>query len=236
MKKNRTALSVVCAVFALMLLVIKELFFSDSVNFYVTSIAILLLSLLPFFISFEHKKISAREITITATLIALAVVGRAAFYLIPQVKPIAAVVIVSSVCLGAQRGFIIGAFSAFVSNFIFGQGFWTPFQMVALGAVGLVSGIIFKYIEANRITLSLVGFILAFALYGIIVDFSTVISTYGNNIDLNAIISVYASGAPFSAAFGFSTAVFLFIFGEGFIKKINRVNIKYNLLGDENEN
>lgn len=56
MKKNRTALSVVCAVFALILLVIKELFFSDSVNFYVTSIAILLLSLLPFFISFEHKK------------------------------------------------------------------------------------------------------------------------------------------------------------------------------------
>ena len=155
MKKNRTALSVVCAVFALMLLVIKELFFSDSVNFYVTSIAILLLSLLPFFISFEHKKISAREITLTATLIALAVVGRAAFYLIPQVKPIAAAVIVSSVCLGAQRGFIIGAFSAFVSNFIFGQGFWTPFQMVALGAVGLVSGIIFKYIE--RICRALTG-------------------------------------------------------------------------------
>lgn len=61
MKKNRTALSVVCAVFALILLVIKELFFSDSVNFYVTSIAILLLSLLPFFISFEHKNKCKRD-------------------------------------------------------------------------------------------------------------------------------------------------------------------------------
>lgn len=236
MKKKRAALALFCAVAALGLLIIKELFFSISVNYYVTSIAILLLSLLPFFVSFEHKKISAREVTLTATLIALAVVGRAAFYLIPQVKPIAAVVIVSAVCLGAERGFIIGAFSAFVSNFIFGQGFWTPFQMVALGAVGLVSGIIFKYIEANRITLSLVGFILAFALYGIIVDFSTIISAYGNNIDLKALISVYASGVPFSAVFGISTAIFLFIFGEGFVKKINRVNVKYNLLGDENEN
>ena len=236
MKKKRAAFALLCAVAALVLLIIKELFFSISVNYYVTSIAILLLSLLPFFVSFEHKKISAREVTLTATLIALAVVGRAAFYLIPQVKPIAAVVIVSAVCLGAERGFIIGAFSAFVSNFIFGQGFWTPFQMVALGAVGLVSGIIFKYIEANRITLSLVGFILAFALYGIIVDFSTIISAYGNNIDLKALISVYASGVPFSAVFGISTAVFLFIFGEGFVKKINRVNVKYNLLGDENEN
>lgn len=236
MKKSRTVICVAVAVFALLGVTLKELFFSQGVNYYVTSVAILVLSLLPFFVSFEHKKISARDVTLTATLIALAVVGRAAFYLIPQVKPIAAVVIVSAVCLGAERGYIIGAFSAFVSNFIFGQGFWTPFQMVALGTVGLLAGIIFRYIEANRITLSLVGFILAFAVYGIIVDASTIISAYGNNIDLKAIISVYASGIPFSAVFGASTAVFLFIFGESFIKKINRVNIKYNLTGELYEN
>lgn len=236
MKKAVAPLAVVCAVLATVLLIVKELFFSDSVNYYVTSLAILALSLLPFFISFERKKISAREVTLIATLIALAVVGRAAFYLIPQVKPIAAVVIASAACLGAERGYVIGAFSAFVSNFIFGQGFWTPFQMVALGTVGLIAGIVFKYIEANRITLSLLGFILAFAVYGIIVDFSTVISAYGNNIDLSAIISVYASGVPFSAVFGLSTAVFLFVFGEDFVKKINRVNKKYNLLGEKYEN
>lgn len=236
MKKSVAPLAVVCAVLATVLLIVKELFFSDSVNYYVASLSILALSLLPFFISFERKKISAREVTLIATLIALAVVGRAAFYLIPQVKPIAAVVIASAACLGAERGYVIGAFSAFVSNFIFGQGFWTPFQMVALGTVGLIAGIVFKYIEANRITLSLLGFILAFAVYGIIVDFSTVISAYGNNIDLSAIISVYASGVPFSAVFGLSTAVFLFIFGENFVKKINRVNKKYNLLGEKYEN
>lgn len=236
MKKSVAPLAVVCAVLATVLLIVKELFFSDSVNYYVASLSILALSLLPFFISFERKKISAREVTLIATLIALAVIGRAAFYLIPQVKPIAAVVIASAACLGAERGYVIGAFSAFVSNFIFGQGFWTPFQMVALGTVGLIAGIVFKYIEANRITLSLLGFILAFAVYGIIVDFSTVISAYGNNIDLSAIISVYASGVPFSAVFGLSTAVFLFIFGENFVKKINRVNKKYNLLGEKYEN
>ncbi|WP_177916704.1 ECF transporter S component [uncultured Eubacterium sp.] len=236
MKKAVAPLAVVCAVLATVLLIVKELFFSDSVNYYVTSLAILALSLLPFFISFERKKISAREVTLIATLIALAVVGRAAFYLIPQVKPIAAVVIASAACLGAERGYVIGVFSAFVSNFIFGQGFWTPFQMVALGMVGLIAGIVFKYIEANRITLSLLGFILAFAVYGIIVDFSTVISAYGNNIDLSAIISVYASGVPFSAVFGLSTAVFLLMFGEDFVKKINRVNKKYNLLGEKYEN
>lgn len=210
--------------------VLWQLLLADSVNFYITSVAILLASMLPFFVSLEVKKITSREITLMATLIAIAVVSRAAFYLIPQVKPIAAVVIVSAICLGAERGFIIGAFSAFVSNIIFGQGFHTPFQMVALGAVGLIAGLIFKLVKVNKWTLSVVGFVLASALYGCIVDLSTVFMMYGSNVNWQSLMSVYAAGVPFSLVFGASTAVFLFIFGMPFIKKIERINIKYNLI------
>lgn len=218
------ALSVVIS---LVLVIMWQLFFSETMNLYLVCTAILLLSMLPFFVSFERSNSTSREAALIATLIALAIISRAAFYLIPQVKPIAAVVIVSSVCLGAKRGYIVGAFSAFVSNFLFIQGFWTPFQMVALGIVGLISGIVFKYIEANRINLAIVGFILSFTVYGLIVDISTIISIYSNNITLHGILSVYVSGIPFGAVFGLSTAVFLFIFGETFVKRINRVNKKY---------
>ena len=54
---------------------------------------LLLLSALPFFLHLERKPISAREMALLSVLTALAVVSRAVFYLIPQVKPIAAVVI-----------------------------------------------------------------------------------------------------------------------------------------------
>ena len=201
-----------------------------KVNYYIVSAAMLVLSMLPFFASFEWRKRSEREITLVATLIAIAVASRAVFYLIPQVKPIAAVVIVSAACLGAERGYVIGAFSAFISNFIFGQGMWTPFQMAALGAVGLISGLLFRTVKPNRWILSISGFVLSFAVYGAIVDISTVLAAYGNNITLAGIISVYVSGAPFSFAFGLSTAVFLFIFGEPFITKINRLNTKYEII------
>lgn len=204
--------------------------FASEINFYIVSIAILVLSMLPFFISFEVKKINTREITLVATMIALAVVSRAAFYLIPQVKPIAAVVIVAGICLGAERGYVVGAFSAFVSNFIFGQGFHTPFQMVALGLVGFVAGLVFKKAKPKPWSISILGFVLAFALYGLIVDMSTIISVYGNKITLQGILSIYASGTPFSLVFGVATAVFLFAFGMPFIKKIERVNTKYNII------
>lgn len=214
---------------SLAFIVLWQFLFADSVNYYIVSVVILIASMLPFFVSYEQKKVTARDITLTATLIALAVVSRAAFYLIPQVKPIAAVVIVSAVCLGAHKGYIVGAFSAFVSNFIFGQGMWTPFQMVALGTVGLLAGLIFRWLKVNRYTLSIVGFVLATVVYGAIVDMSTVLSAYGNNVTLKGALSIYASGAVFSLVFGGATAVFLFLFGMPFIIKIERISKKYGL-------
>lgn len=212
---------------SLVFVLIWQTLFAKSINYYISSIVVLVLSMLPLFAVFEAKGLTARDLTLTATLIALAVVGRAAFYLIPQVKPIAAIVIASAVCLGSQRGYIIGAFSAFVSNFIFGQGIWTPFQMVALGTVGLLAGLVFQRLKVNRYTLSVVGFFLASFVYGIIVDMSTVLSVYGNNITLKGALSVYASGAVFNLVFGVSTAVFLFLFGMPFITKIERISTKY---------
>ena len=204
---------------SLAFIVLWQFLFADSVNYYIVSVVILIASMLPFFVSYEQKRVTARDITLTATLIALAVVSRAAFYLVPQVKPIAAVVIVSAVCLGAHKGYIV----------IFGQGMWTPFQMVALGTVGLLAGLIFRWLKVNRYTLSIVGFVLATVVYGAIVDMSTVLSAYGNNVTLKGALSIYASGAVFSLVFGGATAVFLFLFGMPFITKIERISKKYGL-------
>lgn len=205
--------------------------FSPERNFYLISVIILFLSMMPFFALFERKKTSARELTLIASLIAIAVVSRAVFYLVPQVKPIGAVVVVSAVCLGAQRGYLIGAFSAFISNFIFGQGIWTPFQMTALGFVGLISGLIFSKIKPTKINLAIIGFILNFVLYGLIVDLSSVVFLAAEK-NWQALLAVYSAGIPFNLIYGIATGIFLFLFGVPFIKKINRINTKYGISSD----
>ena len=235
MRQKANLLFLAFIIIALVFAVVWQVFFSNSASYYLAAAIILVLSLLPFFITYERSAPSAREIALVSSLIALAVISRAVFYLVPQFKPIGAVVIVSAVCLGPQRGYIIGALSAFVSNFIFGQGIWTPFQMVALGLVGFAAGLIFKKIKINKWLLSIVGFILTFALYGIITDLSSVL-TMLSDYTFSGVVAIYAAGVPFSAVFGAATAVFLFLFGQGFIKKINRVIIKYGVLaGDNNE-
>lgn len=73
----------------------------------------------------------------------MATVGRAAFFMIPNFKPTLAMVIIAGICLGKESGFLIGSMSAFVSNFLFGQGPWTPYQMIASAIIGYFAGFLF---------------------------------------------------------------------------------------------
>ncbi|MFR1730556.1 MAG: ECF transporter S component [Eubacterium sp.] len=234
MKKGANLIYLLFTAAALVFIILWQLFFKAGTSFYLVCVIVIVLSLLPFFISYENSKPSAREVSLVAVLSALAVASRAVFYFVPQFKPIGAVVIVSAVCLGPQRGYIIGSLSAFVSNFIFGQGVWTPFQMVALGLVGFAAGVIFKKVKPNRWLLAAIGFVLAFALYGVVVDASSVL-TMLTDYTLSGVLAIYAAGVPFSAVFGGATALFLFVFGEAFIKKINRIIVKYGIL-EESQN
>ena len=89
-------------------------------------LAVLVECLAAFFISFEKKKPSAKDIAVLGVLSAAAVAGRELFFMFPQFKPVAAIVIISGTALGAQAGFLVGAVSMLVSNMLFGQGMWTP--------------------------------------------------------------------------------------------------------------
>ena len=86
-----------------------------------------LLSLLLFFAGFERKKTGTRRLILVAVMTALSVTGR----FIPLFKPVTALTILTAMYLGGEAGFLTGALSAVISNFYFGQGPWTPFQMLA---------------------------------------------------------------------------------------------------------
>lgn len=52
--------------------------------------------------------------------------------------------ILAGVGLGAEAGFLTGAMAGFVSNFFFGQGPWTPWQMFSFGIIGFLAGLLFR--------------------------------------------------------------------------------------------
>ena len=100
--------------------------------------ALLGLALAIGFAWYERSKPDARIVALVATLAAFAALGRIAFAAIPNVKPTTDIVLISGYALGGGPGFVVGALAGLTSNFFFGQGPWTPWQMAAWGATGLI--------------------------------------------------------------------------------------------------
>ena len=201
-------------------------------GYYFTSMCIIVISIFIFLWSFEKRKPKTREIVTLAVMTALAVVGRLAFFMTPQVKPCAAIIIITGVMLGRQSGFLCGALTAFVSGFFFGQGPWTPWQMIAFGIIGFLSGVLFskkniKY-AYNKWIISIYGFLATFVIYGFILDTATVFM-YTDTPKTETFVATYLSGIGFNLIHAASTFVLLFLISNATIKKLERLKIKYKM-------
>ena len=104
------------------------------------SLAVVLVSLGMFFAGFEGSRPRMRDIMPVVVLAALAAAGRILFAPFPDFKPVSAIAIIAGVAFGRRSGFMVGALAALASNFFFGQGPWTPWQMYAWGLIGYLAG------------------------------------------------------------------------------------------------
>lgn len=200
-------------------------------KYYFISLLILLETMIPFFLVFESRKPRARELIVISVLCAIAVAGRAAFFMLPQFKPVVALVIIAGVAFGGETGFLVGAVTGFVSNFFSGQGPWTPWQMFAFGIIGFIAGILFKTgtLQKNKVFLCIFGFLAAFIIYGGIMNPASVIM-WQSKINWGMITSAYAVGIPFDLVHGLGTAFFLWFISKPMLDKLERIKIKYGLV------
>lgn len=227
--RSQTMLEIAMAILACATIYVG-LFVCEQRQYVAVSLLMVLYAMIPFIVGFERRKPKAREIVIIAVLIAVAVVGRAAFFMVPNFKPIVAVVIISGVALGRESGFLVGALAAFVSNFLFGQGPWTPWQMMAMAVIGYLAGLIFhKYSDNIKlIPLVIFGALATFFIYGGIVDLWTILFM-SESITWKTVIAVYTGAAYFNLIHASATVVFLLLLARPMIEKLERVKIKYGM-------
>ncbi len=203
----------------------------DDTKYLFLSLIVMLESTVPFFWLFEKRNISTREFVLIAVLCAVCVGGRSLFYMLPACKPVMALVIMAGVALDGESGFLIGAVSMLVSNFFFGQGLWTPWQMMAMGLVGYIAGRLFHrgFWEPSRASVAVYGFLAAIVLYGGIMNPVTLLLSR-TPLTVSALLTVYAAGLPSDIIQAAATALFLYYGAEPMLTKIVRVRKKYGLL------
>jgi len=229
--KKRTLVATFLILLLIPLTIFFGVFFLGDRKYYFISMLIIIETMIPFFMVFELRKPRARELIVISVLCAIAVAGRAAFFMLPQFKPVVALVIIAGVCFGGETGFLVGAVTGFVSNFFFGQGPWTPWQMFAIGIIGFVAGILFRkgFLRKTKLSLCIFGFLATFVIYGGIMNPASII-TWQNKITWEMVTTAYIVGIPLDLVHALSTAFFLWFICEPMIDKLERIKIKYGLV------
>ena len=164
---------------------------------------------------------------VLAVMTALTVISRMIFAPVPGFKPVAAMVTICGMAFGRESGFLCGSLSAFVSNFFFGQGPWTPFQMIAWGSIGWFSGMLNRtgQMEKRKIRTAVFG-ILAGIWYSLVMNLWVVIGA-GEGLEWIRYGAVFITSLPVTAEYCVSNVLFLWILVPGFMKRLNRVKYKY---------
>ena len=200
--------------------------FSDKSYAYL-SLVIVVFALAALFLSFEKKENSARQLIVIAIMCVLSIVGRLVFAVIPSFKPVTAIIILLSMYFGGEAGFICGAMTALISNFYFGQGPWTPYQMLAWGLVGLFAGLLAPLLRRNLIITCVYG-ALAGVIFSLIMDIQTAM-WYTNEFNLAVYATKIGTSLPFTIVYAVSNVIFLLVLARPIGKKIERLKVKYGI-------
>lgn len=204
-------------------------------RYYLCSVLFILYSMVPFFLRFEKRKPQAREVVSIAVMCAIAVASRAAFIMIPHFKPMTGIIMITGMAFGPEAGFLTGAISGFVSNFIFGQGPWTPWQMFAFGVAGFLAGLLGKVgilKGEKKLSAAVAGFLTVLLVVGPLLDTSTLFSM---TAEINAVSagSIYLSGLPVNTVHATATFLTIFLLSKLITEKLNRIKIKYGMMDEE---
>lgn len=188
------------------------------VSFIMTVLALIL-----FIAGFERRELGTRRMIIVSVMTALSVLGR----LLPLIKPITALTVLSALYLGPEAGFLVGALSAVLSNFVMGQGPWTPFQMLAWGLIGLFAGILAKPLKRSRLLLYAYG-LLSGVGYSMLMDIWTTVWTY-KEFTLREYAAAITTAVPLTVLYAVSNLIFLMLFAKPVGDKLERIRKKYGL-------
>jgi len=190
------------------------------------SFLILGAALLGGFAWYERSRPTSQVIALVAALAALAIAGRLAFAALPNVKPTTDIVIFAGYALGPAPGFAVGGLAALVSNFWFGQGPWTPWQMAGWGMCGILgAGLAVVRPRAGRLTLAVVCALAGIA-YGALLNFS-LMATYGGDLSWQRFLALESRAVPFDAAHAIGNAALALVAGPAMIRMLVRFRERF---------
>ncbi len=200
-------------------------------SYYLVSVLIIFYTMIPFFLVFEGRRPQARELVILAVMCAIAVFSRALFIWLPHFKPMVAIIMITGIAFGPEAGFLSGAISGFISNFLFGQGPLTPWQMFAYGMGGFVIGLLYRLglLKRRSVPLAAAGAVCVLVVVGPLLDTGSLL-VMAAEVTKESAAAIYLSGLPVNVIHATATALTLLLVSDPMFEKLDRIRIKYGMM------
>jgi energy-coupling factor transport system substrate-specific component len=206
-------------------------------SYYVPATLLVLYGLVPLLAGFERSRPGAREVALVAALCALAVAARAAFAFVPHFKPVAGLVAIAGIACGPRTGFVVGSVAMLASNLMFGQGPWTPWQMLAYGLVGLVFGLLAQrgivpvapWSRRQRLAVGAAAGAFVLLVAGPLLDTSSLFLFAGRTPTLASALAIYGAGLVPNALQAAATFATVALAGSALVAMIARVRCKHGI-------
>ena len=229
---KRTLVAAVLIVLCIPLTIFAGVMYLGNQHYNATAMLVLIECMVPFFLVFESRKPKARELVTIAVLCAIAIAGRSAFFMLPQFKPVLALVIIAGVAFGGETGFLVGAVTMMVSNVLFSQGPWMPWQMFSMGIIGFLAGVLFRkgLLRRSRGSLATFGAFAAVIIYGGIMNPAAALMYNSQTINWEMLKAYYVSGLPMDLIHAAATVIFILVAAEPMLEKLDRIKVKYGLV------
>ncbi len=229
---KRTVVASLAILLFIPLTILAGNFFFDNSQYNIVALLVLLECMLPFILVFEGRKPKARELVTIAVLCAIGIAGRSLFFMLPQFKPVLALTIIAGVAFGGETGFFVGAVTMLLSNMLFSQGPWTPWQMFAMGIIGFLAGVLFKkgWLRRTRVSLAVFGAFATVIIYGVLMNSASAFMFSAQSISFKTLTAFWITGLPMDLIHSFSTVLFIVLAAEPMLEKLDRIKTKYGLV------
>jgi len=176
---------------------------------------------------YERKPLHARQLALMVALSVFAGLSRVPFAGIPSVQPTTFIVLYVGYVFGPFTGCVVGATSAWISNFftLQGQGPWVIWQMFAWGLVGLSAGL-FRSVAVSRARffLLILGIIWGF-LFGLIMNL-WVWLVFSHPLNFETWLTVNAAAFWLNVTHSLNNVFFILVFGQPLLKILMRFKQK----------
>ena len=177
-------------------------------------ILLVTLSCLPFYFKYEHDRPKTREIIILTIMIALTVISRIIFMVMPSFKPVTVMVIICGIVFGRASGFMCGSLSALISDFVF-------------GIIGYIAGIFSKQLHNDKYFLYGYSIVCGIG-YSLIMDLWSVLAIE-NSFNFTRYLAIVLTSLPVMLIYIVSNIVFMFLLSKIMFQILQRVKVKYGI-------